>query len=77
MKRLLQILFILMLLAFGVGYYFKYSENHVIGERIIGLTVMGGAFIFMPLFIYERYKGKNLSKYTLFKDKNAEKDTKN
>ncbi|MGB2514555.1 MAG: hypothetical protein ACPIAA_06520, partial [Flavobacteriaceae bacterium] len=39
--------------------------NFEIGERIIGLTVLCGAFIFMPLFLYHRWKGKQLKDYTL------------
>ena len=35
------------------------------GERIIGFTVLTGAFVFLPLFLYHRWKGKRLKDYTL------------
>ena len=35
------------------------------GERIIGFTVLGGAFIYLPLFLYHHWKGKRLQDYTM------------
>ena len=35
------------------------------GEIIIGISVLCVAFILMPLFIYHRYKGKDLSNFIL------------
>ena len=41
------------------------SNQAVLGDRIIGVTILFTAFIFMPLFIYHRWKDKKLSDYTL------------
>ena len=64
MTRLLQILFTFVLLALITGFIIK-SNQTVLGDRIIGLTILFTAFIFMPLFIYHRWKDKKLSDYTL------------
>jgi len=64
MTRLLQILFACILLALITGFVIK-SNNPVIGDRIIGISILFSAFIFMPLFIYHRWKDKKLSDYTL------------
>ena len=64
MTRLLQILFACILLALVTGFVIK-SNNPVIGDRIIGISILFSAFIFMPLFIYHRWKDKKLSDYTL------------
>ena len=64
MTRLLQILFALILLALITGFVIK-SNQAVIGDRIIGVSILFTAFIFMPLFIYHRWKDKKLSDYTL------------
>ncbi len=64
MTRLLQILFALILLTLIFGFVIK-SNQAVLGDRIIGVTILFTAFVFMPLFIYHRWKDKKLSDYTL------------
>ena len=64
MTRLLQTLFALILLTLIFGFVIK-SNQAVLGDRIIGVTILFTAFIFMPLFIYSRWKDKKLSDYTL------------
>ena len=64
MRRILQILFTIILLALITGFIIK-SNQAVLGDRIIGVTILFTAFIFMPLFIYHRWKDKKLSDYTL------------
>ena len=64
MTRLLQILFTLNMLTLIFGFVVK-SNQTVLGDRIIGVTILFTAFIFMPLFIYHRWKDKKLSDYTL------------
>lgn len=41
------------------------SNNQVTGDRVIGLTILFATFVFMPLFIYHRWKDKKLADYTL------------
>ena len=50
------------------GYYTNYSSEGE-GEKFIGIGVLIFAFILMPLFVYHRYKNKDLSNYS-FKNYN-------
>jgi len=63
MKIILKIIFIAIIGFVAFGYFINYSNNGD-GEKYIGIGVAIFAFIFMPLFIYHRYKDKDLSKYT-------------
>ena len=65
MRNFLWLLFISILISLVSGLYFKNSLDEVIGERIIGFTVLTGAFIYLPLFLYHRWKDKRLQDYTL------------
>ncbi|MCH2655793.1 MAG: hypothetical protein MKZ61_05115 [Flavobacteriales bacterium] len=64
MTRLLQILFACIVIAIITGFMLK-SNNPITGDRVIGVTILFTTFIFMPLFIYHRWKDKKLSDYTL------------
>jgi hypothetical protein len=72
MRNFLWLLFISILISLASGIYFKNSVDAVIGERIIGFTVLTGAFIYLPLFLYHRWKDKRLEDYTL-SDENIKK----
>ena len=65
MRNFLWLLFISILISLASGIYFKNSVDAIIGERIIGFTVVTGAFIYLPLFLYHRWKDKRLQDYTL------------
>lgn len=65
MKTILRLLFVLLLGSLAYGLYYKSQMDFATGERIIGFAVLGGAFIFLPLFLYHRWKGKRLKDYTL------------
>lgn len=47
------------------GYYVKETLDYNQGEKIIGMGVLFGAFIYLPLFLYHRWKDKKISDYTL------------
>ena len=64
MNQLLRALFAFIAVAFVAGFVIK-ADYHALGERIIGISVLFSAFIFMPLFIYHRWKDKKLEDYTL------------
>ena len=64
MTRLLQILFACIVIAIITGFMLK-SNNPITGDRVIGVTILFTTFIFMPLFIYHRWKDKKLADYTL------------
>ncbi|MEH6763996.1 hypothetical protein [Aequorivita antarctica] len=71
MKYFLTILFISVLIALGIGFYIK-AEDEATGNLIIGLTLMVGFFVLMPLFIYHRWKNRSVKDYMLTKE-NIEK----
>ncbi|VAW19372.1 hypothetical protein MNBD_BACTEROID04-372, partial [hydrothermal vent metagenome] len=50
------------------GFYLK-SLGDTNSELVIGLSVSAIAFIYMPLFIYHRYKNKKISDFTFEKFK--------
>lgn len=64
MKTILRIVLIINLILVGFGFYTNFN-NEGEGEKFIGIGVLMFAFILMPLFIYHRYKGKDLSNYSL------------
>lgn len=68
MRALIKLVFLLIAAGFALGVYFKYYGDVVVGERIIGLSVLASAFILMPLFLAHRWKGKRLQDYTLTKE---------
>lgn len=63
MKSILIFLLVTILGILIYGYYVK-SSGDPNGEIVIGIGVLAIAFIFMPLFIYHRYKNKNLKDFT-------------
>ncbi len=66
MKYVLSFLLILVLTILGYGFYIKSVEESK-GEIIIGIGVLIIAFILMPLFIFHRYKNKNVKDFTFEK----------
>ena len=68
MKKILFILFVLIMGSLLYGFYYKNFIDFKIGEKIIGFSVFGGVFLYLPLFLYHRWKGKNLKDYTLSED---------
>lgn len=74
MKYFIQVLVIIVIAGIATGYYLK-SQGNESGEVVIGVSVLLIAFVFMPLFIYYRYKDKDIKnfKITLFNDDDKEK----
>ena len=68
----MKILGIAILIAIGVGFYFRLNDDVITGDRIIGISVLASAFILMPIFLVVRWRGKKLEDYTL-SDKNMKK----
>ena len=73
MKFVLSTLLVLVLVVLGYGFYLK-NTGDLNGEIVIGIGVLIIAFILMPLFIFYRYKNKDLSNFKLknFMDKEKE-----
>ena len=72
MKFFLRIFFLVILISFSIGFYINTFKNSHEGNKIIGFTVLTSAFIYMPIFLVHRWKGKKLKDYTLSKE-NLEK----
>lgn len=68
MKLVIKILAISILIAIGIGFYFRMNDDLILGDRIIGIAVLACAFVLMPIFLYVRWNGKKLSDYTLTKE---------
>lgn len=64
MKYVISTMLIVVLGMLGYGFYVK-STGDANGEIIIGLGVLMIAFVLMPLFIYHRYKNKDLSSFEM------------
>ncbi|MBZ9652361.1 hypothetical protein [Psychroflexus montanilacus] len=82
MRALIKLVSLLIAAGFILGAYFKYYGDVLVGERIIGISVLASAFVLMPLFLAHRWKGKRLQDYTLTKEnmdrmnkKNSGKDS--
>ena len=65
-------LLVLILGGIGTGFYFRINNDTVLGDRILGISVLAFAFILMPIFLVVRWRGKKLEDYTL-SDKNIKK----
>ncbi|HET8838356.1 MAG TPA: hypothetical protein VFM82_05100 [Flavobacteriaceae bacterium] len=66
--RLCAILLVLVLSGIGTGFYFQFSEEPALGQKFIGFSVLGFAFVLMPIFLVHRWRGKRLQDYTLTKE---------
>jgi membrane protein YdbS with pleckstrin-like domain len=71
MRLIIIILFIIITISIGYGFYIKSSDPET-GDVVIGLSILTGTFILMPLFIYHRWKNRKVKDYMLTKE-NIEK----
>ncbi len=67
MKYVIIVLFVSVLIALGIGFYIK-PDDEATGNLMIGLSLMVGFFLLMPLFIYNRWSKKNVKDYMLTKE---------
>jgi len=72
MNTILKILTAAILISVAAGFYYKGIDDHLTGDRLIGLAVLAFTLLLLPLFLYHRWKGKKLEDYTL-SDKNLKK----
>lgn len=66
MKLLLRILLLAVLILWGIGATLDYN-NHNKAQIFVGIGVLILTLILMPLFIYHRYRKKDLSQYNIAK----------
>lgn len=59
-----RILLLAVVATIAAGFYFK-TDDPSFGDLLIGCGLVVGFFVLMPLFIYSRYNGKDLSRYML------------
>ena len=59
MKYILYIVFIAVIASLGYGYYLK-TDNELLGHKLIGLSVAGFFFVWMPLFLIHRSKNNDI-----------------
>ena len=64
MKWFLRIFFVLVIANIIAGYVIR-QDDLALGEKWIGLAVATAFFIYMPIFLVHRWKGKQLKDYTL------------
>ncbi|WP_124978877.1 hypothetical protein [Nonlabens xiamenensis] len=67
--KLLAVLLILALIAIGSGFYLVAHQQVALGHKVIGLSTLFIFLVLMPVFIWYRYKDKDLSKFNLQQDK--------
>lgn len=72
MYTVMKILLVLILVGIGAGFYYRINNDLILGDRIIGISVLAFAFILMPIFLAVRWRGKKLEDYTL-SDKNMKR----
>ncbi len=65
MKHFIKILFTIVVVLISIGYYFKNTGDHSLGDKLVGIGILTASFILMPFFIYYRWKNKNVKDYML------------
>ncbi len=63
MKWIIRILVVVLSLSLATGFIMQYY-NLEKSEVVIGISMLGIAFILIPLFLYIRMKGRDLTKYS-------------
>ncbi len=71
MKYFLYIIFAIIGTSIGLGFYLQ-NQGNPMAERFIGGGIAGLFFIWMPLFIYHRWRNRSIQDYLLTKE-NIEK----
>ena len=67
MKFSIILLFVVSILGGSIGFYIK-SDDPQNGNLFIGLSLVLGFFVVMPLFLYHRWKNRNVKDYMLTKE---------
>ncbi len=64
MTYLIKFLLLISVIGVCIGFYVKPGESEI-GDFLIGISLMLLMFIIMPLFIYIRWKNKDIKDYML------------
>jgi hypothetical protein len=76
MKYVIRILFYIVLAFIGYGFYIK-NTTGAAGDKWVGIGVLISALVLMPIFLWHRYKNKNLEDYRFKFDNKNTKNTEN
>ena len=71
MKVFLIVLFLAIVVTLIFGFYIRPTDLET-GEFCIGISIVGLFLLWMPLFVYHRWKNKDVKDYMLTKE-NIEK----
>jgi len=80
MRIFLRILFFSIIILLIIGFYVRSSDVKT-GDFLIGSSMIGLFFVWMPIFLYVHWKDKDVKKYWLTSEsikkmQNYEKDKK-
>ncbi|MGB3592212.1 MAG: hypothetical protein WBA16_11055 [Nonlabens sp.] len=70
--RLLGVLLLCSIACIAYGFYKIESDDPVLGHKFIGFATAFVFLIIMPVFIWLRYKDKDLSKFNLNQNQRQE-----
>jgi len=73
MKHIIQIILFIIIAIIGYGLYLQYFTESNNYQKYVGSGVLLMVFVLMPLFLYHRYKDKNIEDYR-FKGFNNDTD---
>jgi predicted permease len=76
MKYVLRILLFSFFALIAYGYYLK-NNGLAGGDKWVGFGVLLLTFVLMPLFIFHRYRKKNVKDYILKNQQKKEENTGN
>ena len=62
MKYLIRLLVLTVICFVSYGYFHK-NQGNIEGDKWVGIGILIMSLVLMPIFIYHRYKGKDLNKY--------------
>ncbi|QJP34055.1 hypothetical protein F0365_06365 [Nonlabens sp. Ci31] len=72
--KFLGMLLLFAMVAIGAGFYTIDQGDTAYGHKLIGLSTLFIFFVIMPLFIWTRYKDKDLSKFNFNQKKKDDED---
>ena len=67
MRWIILFLFFIFSSMILFGFYIK-GNNMQYGDLLVGLGIAGGAFVVMPLFLFHRWRKRDVKDYMLTKD---------
>lgn len=76
MKTLIKIILVIVIGCIGSGLYLQTIKAEK-AEFYIGIGVLILAFLLIPLFVYDGYKGKDLTRYSFKNMQGPEEKEKN